>query len=68
MAHRFAQLLDLTESHGSHSKSGNLKSGMKNTMDDVVTAAFRTFFRMVMFQKFHSEVCVLGRCIYKLYT
>jgi hypothetical protein len=31
---------------------------MNNTMDDVATATFRTFFRMVMFKKFHSQVCV----------
>ncbi len=58
MADRFTQLLDLTESCGSHSKSGNLQSRMNNTMDDVATATFRTFFRMVMLKKFHSQVCV----------
>ncbi len=59
MADRFTQLLDLTESRGSHSKSGNLQSRMNNTMDDVATATFRTFFRMVMFKKFHSHVCLI---------
>ncbi len=61
MADRFTQLLDLTESRSSHSKSGNLQSRMNNTMDDVATATFRTFFRMVMFKKFRLKP--KARCI-----